>query len=263
MLKNFKLPTGFPPSLVLKVVQKRHFKHLKMRFCADSTLIVNLPRYVSKRACEEFIATNLQWILKHFDTIKQQEANISLNQFYLFGQWVEFETLLLDRELESYLQKRLQDFGFEGDCAILMQLWQAVMQENLLMNPIGAKSKLQSLLRMVYQKALESYISLHINAISQKMQLFPKSICYGKSYRQLGCCRAKDQSVRFSLRLALMPYFCIDSVIIHELAHLRYPHHGQDFWNLVRTFDDNPQGIQEWLQANYSLNARLYQKIFK
>lgn len=112
-------------------------------------------------------------------------------------------------------------------------------------------------------KALESYISLHINAISQKMQLFPKSICYGKSYRQLGCCRAKDQSVRFSLRLALMPYFCIDSVIIHELAHLRYPHHGQDFWNLVRTFDDNPQGIQEWLQANYSLNARLYQKIFK
>lgn len=110
MLKNFKLPTGFPPSLVLKVVQKRHFKHLKMRFCADSTLIVNLPRYVSKRACEEFIATNLQWILKHFDTIKQQEANISLNQFYLFGQWVEFETLLLDRELESYLQK---------DCKIL------------------------------------------------------------------------------------------------------------------------------------------------
>lgn len=81
-----------------------------MRFCADSTLIVNLPRYVSKRACEEFIATNLQWILKHFDTIKQQEANISLNQFYLFGQWVEFETLLLDRELESYLQK---------DCKIL------------------------------------------------------------------------------------------------------------------------------------------------
>lgn len=262
MLKNLKLPIGFPPNLVLKVVQKRHFKHLKMRFCADSTLIVNLPRYVSQRACEEFIATNLQWILTHFDAIKRQKADISLHQFYLFGQWVEFETFLLDRELESYLQKRLQDFGFGGDCAILMRLWQAVMQEDLPMNRI-VRSKLQSLLRMVYQKALESYISLHINVISQKMQLFPKSICYGKSYRQLGCCRAKDQSIRFSLRLALMPYFCIDSVMIHELAHLHYPHHGQDFWNLVRTFDSNPQSIQEWLQANSSLNAKLYQKIFK
>ncbi|MBD5164738.1 MAG: M48 family metallopeptidase [Helicobacter sp.] len=260
-------------------MQKRNFRHLRMRFGCDSALIVNLPRYTTQRVCEEFIQTNIQWILTHFERSKQEEARIPLCQFYLFGQWVEFETLqpYLDTGLESNVQKALQKWNcghlqeIERDSTNLVQrLWQAIMQEesesdlqDTILKDIKSKAKLQSLLVAIYQRALESYVSLCIGEISQKMQLFPHRITYGRSYRQLGCCKTKEQSIRLSLRLALMPQFCIHSVIIHELAHLRYPNHQRDFWNLVRTFDSNPKGINAWLRTNASLNAQLYRRIFK
>ncbi len=276
MPKSLRLPENFPPNLTLKIVQKRNFRHLKMRFGCDSALIVNLPRYTTQRICEEFIRTNIQWILAHFERSKQEQVGIPLHQFYLFGQWVEFETLqpYLDKGLETNVQKALQRWNrgqeIERDSTIVQRLWQAIMQEevgnNLLaLKPMDTKSKvkLQSLLIAIYQRALESYVSLYIEEISQRMQLFPHRITYGRSYRQLGCCKTKEQSIRLSLRLALMPQSCIHSVIIHELAHLRYPNHQRDFWNLVRTFDSNPKGVEVWLRTNASLNAQLYQRIFK
>lgn len=281
MPKSLRLPDNFPPNLALKIVQKRNFRYLRMRFC-DSTLIVNLPRYATQRACEEFIQANIQWILTHFEKSKQEEVRIPLYSFYLFGQWVEFETLqpYLDKELESNVQRALRKWDCgqnpqetKEDSAMLVQrLWQAVIQEEggndsqdiiLKSMDIKPKVKLQSLLITLYKRALESYVALHIEEISQRMQLFPCRITYGRSYRQLGCCKTKEQSIRLSLRLALMPQFCIHSVLIHELAHLRYPNHQRDFWNLVRTFDSNPKGVEMWLRANASLNAQLYRRIFR
>ncbi len=251
-----------------------------MRFDYDFTLIVNLPKYVTKRDCEQFIGTNLQWILTHFEKSTQYRLNKDWSQFYLFGQWVAFDALLpyLDKSLELDLQKFFkmrnnsqinlqtlhqnssQDSIEKESINLVQRLWQEVVQRDA-KKYLQPKPKL--LLIALYRQALKSYVVSRMGEISQAMQLFPSRIDYGKSYRQLGCCRAKDQSIRLSLRLALMPYFCIDSVIIHELAHLRYPNHKQDFWNLVRTFDDNPKRIDVWLRANSHLNAQLYQRIFK
>ncbi|WP_297814158.1 YgjP-like metallopeptidase domain-containing protein [uncultured Helicobacter sp.] len=264
-----KLPAGFPPDLAIKIVQKGNLRHLKMRFDCKVGLIVNLPRFVRKKTCEEFIEANLQWILTHFENSRQYQEEIRWNQFYLFGQWVEFDTLriYLDKDFLVSLQKTLQkwDSSLENlqESLLVQKLWQALLQGEILSASSPIKVKFKSLLIALYQKALESYVSSRIGEISQAMQLFPCEISYGKSYRQLGCCKTKKQSIRLSLRLALMPFVCIDSVIIHELAHLRYPNHQQDFWNLVRKFDTNPQSIKEWLHLNSYLNAQLYQCIFR
>lgn len=269
MPRKLKLPKGFPPELAIKIVRKRNFRHLRMRFDCNATLIVNLPKYISQKTCEEFIETNLQWILARFEKSQQAQEDLRKNQFYLFGQWVEFEALkiYLDKKFIASLQKTLQkwDSSLENaqESLLVYKLWQVVIQGEALLMQDSVKAKLQSLLVALYKKALESYVAVRMEEISQTMQLFPHRVSYGRSYRQLGCCQSKKQSIRLSLRLVLMPLVCIDSVMIHELAHLRYPNHQSDFWNLVRKFDTNPQSVEEWLRINASLNARLYQCIFK
>ena len=47
-----------------------------------------------------------------------------------------------------------------------------------------------------------------------------------------GSCSA-DGTLRFSWRLALVEPGLIDSVAVHELAHLDVMNHSQDFWNVV------------------------------
>ena len=48
-----------------------------------------------------------------------------------------------------------------------------------------------------------------------------------------GSCTPLRGTIRISHRVAEMPRFVQDYVIIHELAHLIEPNHGRRFWELV------------------------------
>jgi hypothetical protein len=52
-----------------------------------------------------------------------------------------------------------------------------------------------------------------------------------------GSCTPADQSIRISIRLASMPGWVLDSVLIHELAHLDEPNHGPRFKALVGRYE--------------------------
>ena len=51
-----------------------------------------------------------------------------------------------------------------------------------------------------------------------------------------GSCSPENGALRISHRLAAMPQFVQDYVIVHELAHLLEPNHGNGFWELVYRF---------------------------
>ncbi|MDT0322699.1 M48 metallopeptidase family protein [Streptomyces millisiae] len=48
-----------------------------------------------------------------------------------------------------------------------------------------------------------------------------------------GSCTPALGSIRLSHRLQGMPEYVIDYVLLHELAHLLVPGHGDDFWRLL------------------------------
>ncbi len=51
-----------------------------------------------------------------------------------------------------------------------------------------------------------------------------------------GSCTPGAGTVRISTRIARFPDWVVDYVIVHELAHLDVPGHGDDFWALVRRY---------------------------
>ncbi len=51
--------------------------------------------------------------------------------------------------------------------------------------------------------------------------------------RRFGSCSTNRGTIRISHRIAEMPRFVQDYVIVHELAHVIEPNHGQRFWDLV------------------------------
>lgn len=66
----------------------------------------------------------------------------------------------------------------------------------------------------------------------------PRSVQW--SSRQMtrwGSCSAEQGTIRISDRLAAMPRWVLDSVIVHELAHLEEPNHGPRFQALVDRFE--------------------------
>ncbi len=51
-----------------------------------------------------------------------------------------------------------------------------------------------------------------------------------------GSCTPATGTIRLSHRLATMPTWVRDYVLVHELAHLLEPNHGPRFWELVNCY---------------------------
>ncbi len=51
-----------------------------------------------------------------------------------------------------------------------------------------------------------------------------------------GSCTPTRGTLRISHRIAKMPTFVLDYVLVHELAHLLEPNHGKEFWTLVNRY---------------------------
>jgi len=53
---------------------------------------------------------------------------------------------------------------------------------------------------------------------------------------RFGSCTPSTRAIRISHRLAEMPTWVLDYVIVHELAHLLQPNHSPRFWRLVNRY---------------------------
>jgi len=65
----------------------------------------------------------------------------------------------------------------------------------------------------------------------------PTSVRWVGSMRtRWASCTPADGTIRVSTRLRDVPGWVLDYVLVHELAHLRVPGHGPDFWRLVARY---------------------------
>ncbi|NUS72256.1 MAG: M48 family metallopeptidase [Corynebacteriales bacterium] len=86
----------------------------------------------------------------------------------------------------------------------------------------------------------------------------PTSVRWVKNQRgRWGSCTPADRTIRLSHRLAEMPSWVIDYVLLHELVHLIVPGHGEKFWKLVDNYPSaqRARGYLEGVAAAASLNV--------
>lgn len=58
-----------------------------------------------------------------------------------------------------------------------------------------------------------------------------------RQMKRWGSCTPGESRIRISSRLVSMPSWVLDSVIVHELAHLEVAGHGPDFAELVARYE--------------------------
>ena len=93
------------------------------------------------------------------------------------------------------------------------------------------------MLRRVGRKAVAESVDLQRRAatLAARYRLpSPLSVRWVDNQQtRWGSCTPADGSVRISTRLAGLPGWVLDYVIVHELAHLEVPRHNRAFWSLV------------------------------
>ena len=192
-----------------------------------SGLIVNAPIFVSKNYIKKVIFSKEQWIKSKLNLIKIKVPPFSLkncHEFNLLGKKVIFK--ITEGENKIYLQN--------NSCFISF-------------NDIRKEDKLKKYFIDWLKKYALDYFMKRVSFYSKKNNLFPNKVLLSNAKMKWGSCNSKKE-VRLNWRLIQSSATIIDYVICHELSHLKFMDHSQQFWSLVEEIFPSYKETQKQLK---------------
>lgn len=89
-----------------------------------------------------------------------------------------------------------------------------------------------------------------VDKYAKQMGVKPAKIVYRAATSFWGNCRPHTGIITFSAYLLLMPEWCIEYVVVHELAHLIVPNHSPRFYAVVGQY------FPRWSEAKKEMKRR-------
>ncbi len=97
---------------------------------------------------------------------------------------------------------------------------------------VSARAQATKHFREWYVRSGGAWLSRRVELLSRKIPASPSRVSVRALGYRWGSC-GKNGALYFNWPLLQLPARVIDYVIVHELAHLREPHHGTEFWRLL------------------------------
>ena len=82
-------------------------------------------------------------------------------------------------------------------------------------------------------KRLKTLVEPMIDHYAKIMGVSPSRIYYKPTISRWGQCNVKDRSICISMYVLLLPDWCMEHVVVHELCHLLEPSHNARFHALM------------------------------
>ena len=97
--------------------------------------------------------------------------------------------------------------------------------------PLKTKEQADEALRR-----LKALIEPMVDLYSEKMGVKPSALSYKAMVSRWGVCNVRNRSICFSAYLLLLPEWCVEHIVVHELCHLLEPSHNARFHALMDKF---------------------------
>ena len=85
-------------------------------------------------------------------------------------------------------------------------------------------------------RRLKALIEPMVERHSKEMGVKPTAVHYKAMISRWGVCNVRDKSICFSAYLLLLPEWCVEHVVVHELCHLLEASHNARFHALMDKF---------------------------
>ena len=82
-------------------------------------------------------------------------------------------------------------------------------------------------------KRLQALVEPMVERHAKVMGVQPSRVYYKPTISRWGQCNVRDRSICFSAYVLLLPEWCVEHVVVHELCHLLEPSHNARFHALM------------------------------
>ena len=82
-------------------------------------------------------------------------------------------------------------------------------------------------------KRLKALVEPMVERHAKEMGVQPSRVYYKPTISRWGQCNVKDRSICISAYVLLLPEWCVEHVVVHELCHFLEPSHNARFHSLM------------------------------
>ena len=116
---------------------------------------------------------------------------------------------------------------------------------------IGAKKKsVDKVIKKIFKNNTEILIAKRLPYWAEITGLKYNEVKIRDAITRYGSCMPNKRNLYFSSRLIMLPMDKVDAIIVHELCHIKYKYHNNDFYNLAEKYISNYIEIDKWLKKN-------------
>ena len=223
---------GLCVTIIRKSIKNMHLRVLS----PDGEIQITAPNRLSVSQIDRFVREKRGWIEARQQQLAERPA--ATDPAFADGQpvylWGESYTLRLAAAVR-------------GRSAL--QRGQEIV---LSVHPEDDTSQRESLLNDFYREALSERIAARLPLWEARTGLHPSAWQIKNMKTRWGTCNTATRKIWLNLQLAKQPPVCLDYVIAHELTHLRYPGHGQDFQAFLT------RAMPNWPEVRKALNNQTF-----
>ncbi|RME01367.1 MAG: M48 family peptidase [Calditrichaeota bacterium] len=233
------------------LISKR--KTLEISVWPDGQVIVKAPADKSIDAIVQRVRKRAPWILKQQAYFKQFESPhppreyVSGESFRYLGKQYRLKVIDIRKDVDENDQSRIKSNSKHRDkerVKLMGGYLRVFTQRNE--DPEYVKQLVDRWYRQHAERKFVERMRV-CQEIMRKHGVGEVALEIRMMKNRWGSCTPKGK-ILLNPRLIEFPTYCIDYVILHELCHILYPHHGKAFYRLLNTV------LPEWENIRMRLN---------
>jgi predicted metal-dependent hydrolase len=218
--------------LEVKVARSRR-KTWEIRITSERTLQVRGPLKVSDKKIIELLHTKAGWIVKKLEAMRMRPP-VKPGRRFADGEPYpymgdEYPLNITVSPNKSRVSVKLVEEGF------------------LISVPEHNPDIIRSALEQWCRKTAGQVLPERVRAVEGRMGLKCRQVTVKDQKKRWGSCSSLG-NINLNWRLILMPPDVMDSVIVHELAHLVHPNHSSHFYGYLGLHNPDHKAHDRWLK---------------
>jgi predicted metal-dependent hydrolase len=177
----------------VRYIQNRRARNISIRINQAGEVRVTVPGFVSRKRAEKFLFSKREWVLSRLSAMKARD---------LGERGPGDGEMILVRGIPVKIELRKgENFAEEA-------LWRILREE------------------------ARAYLPGRVKKLSADHGFNHTGVTIRKMKSRWGSC-THAKRINLNSWLMMLPDYLSDYVILHELVHTRYPHHGPEFWRAL------------------------------
>lgn len=213
------------------LVVRKNIKNINIRINKSGELKISAPLRLNSRIIEQFLISKESWMTEAIENRKQILENKKEN-LYIDG---EVHKIIGKDFFLKVIESKIDKIEIDGENLYLYTKKNTKEYKEKLINK-WYKEKANIIFSDIIDKWLK-ILNEKINHLSIK-----------KMTTRWGSCNHKKKYINLNVELVKRSVFEIEYVVLHELSHLKHPHHGKSFYEYVGSYMSNYKEAEKLLK---------------